>query len=58
MNYVYIYIICICILRYQEILHLKFEKVETELWHKDVMMYAVYDNHNIPNGQKGENIGL
>jgi len=43
---------------YQEILHLKFEKVETELWHKDVMMYAVYDNHNIPDGQKGENIGF
>jgi len=43
---------------YQEILHLKFERVETELWHKDVMMFAVYDNHSIPEGQKGENIGF
>ncbi|ORX44127.1 Metalloendopeptidase family-saccharolysin & [Piromyces finnis] len=43
---------------YQEILHIKFEKVETELWHKDVMMYAVYDNHNVPYDQKGDNIGF
>jgi len=56
--FIIIIIIIIIYKRYQEILHLKFERVETELWHKDVMMFAVYDNHSIPEGQKGENIGL